>query len=556
MLLFMSVSIGLEIGSAAVRAVLLDPRSKPPRLLAAVGAPWSGTGGDDLLRAIQQVRRSLPIKSPVVLGLPTPAAIITTVQPLLVSRARSDLAVRFELQQQLPYDVSQTAWHYHWLSHNGGTQAEPGPAAVVAAVKHSIVQERLTLCQRAGVSVKGVQVNALALGNAWWQAGGPGGRTASVVVRLDGRLLEWLIITSNGLYVFTTLLPAPTLAPHGGAGPVPAASTHGRPGPVPPAAPLGAASVVSAGLSQSQEDQLVARLATSWEGLQKHLAAVTGACPSISAAQLVGDTSSYPTCAEGLQRAIGCAVQPLSLETIVRAEKGGDEFVAACGLALQGGGHAPLSLNLIEGAMRAARAARVNRVSQLLGVLCALLATLWSGRGIVESLRSREALLEQYHTQEQSYQLLRPEVRAIRKHQAQLEHRLEQLAYLARTRDRVTRSVVQLTDALPDSLWLTTLDLTKTAPHVAGALEGYAQSFQGVTQFIDRVKAAPEWVTVKPQATSVMTDSATGAEVVAFTIQLQRLLVEPSADRPRAEEEPAAQPAAKKKPSSSRRKQR
>lgn len=541
----MPVSVGLEIGNAAVRAVLLDPRSKPPRLLAAVGAPWSGTGGDDLLRAIQQVRRSLPIKSPAVLGLPTPAAIITTVRPLLVSRARSDLAVRFELQQQLPYDVSQTAWHYHWLSRNGGTRAEPGPAAVVAAVKHSIVQERLAVCHRAGVSVRGVQVNALALANAWWQSGGPGGQTASVVVRLDGRLLEWLIITSNGLYVFTTLLPAPASALHGGTGPIPPAET------------AGAATLIRAGLSQAQEDQFIARLKTSWEGLQHHLALVAGACPSISTAQLVGDTSSYPTCAEGLQRAIGCAVQPLSLQTIVRAEKRADEFVAACGLALQGGGNAPLSLNLVEGPMRAARAARVNRVSQLLGALCALLAALWSGQGIVASLRSREALLEQYRTQEQSYQLLRPEVRAIRKHQAQLEHRLEQLAYLARTRDRVTRSVVQLTDALPDSLWLTTLDLTKTAPHVAGTLEGYAQSFQGVTQFIDRVKAAPEWVTVKPQATNVMTDPATGAEVVAFTIQLQRLLVEPSQDRPRAEEKPAAQPTTKqRKPASSMRRKR
>ena len=532
------MSVGLEIGSAAVRAVLLDPRSKPPRLLAAVGVPWNGTGGDDLLRAIQQVRRALPIKSPVVLGLPTPSAIITTVRPLLVSRARSDLAVRFELQQQLPSDVSQTAWHYHWLSRNGGTQAGPGPAAVVAAVKRSIVQERLAVCQRAGVSVKGVQVNALALANAWWQAGGPGGQAASVVVRLDGQLLEWLIMTSSELYVFTSLLPAPASA-LGGSG-------HESTG----------ASLIRAGLSQAGQDQLVAWLKTSWEGLQKHLASVAGGFPSISTAQLAGDTSRYPTCAEGLQRAIGCAVQPFSLQTIVRAEKRGDEFVAACGLALQGGGRAPLSLNLVEGAVRAARAARVNRVSQLLGVLCALLAALWSGRGIVASLRSRDALLEQYRTQEQSYQLLRPEVRAIRKHQAQLEHRLEQLADLARTRDRVTRSVVQLTEALPDSLWLTTLDLTKAAPHVTGTLEGYAQSFQGVTQFIDRVKAAPEWVTVKPQATNVMTDPASGAEVVAFTIQLQRLLVEPSQDRPRDPKEAEAQPVTKKKPSSPTRRKR
>jgi Tfp pilus assembly protein PilN len=203
---------------------------------------------------------------------------------------------------------------------------------------------------------------------------------------------------------------------------------------------------------------------------------------------------------------------------------GTDDFVATCGLALQGAGATRISLNLVSQMSRARRVARLRRGSGLIGLVSVLLAALWSVQGILTSLRSREAVLERSRQQEQSYQLLRPEVRAIRRHQAHLESRLKQLEYLARTHDRMTRSFVQITEALPDSLWLTTLDLTKNIPQMTGTLEGYAQSFQGVTQYIDRLKAVPEWITVKPQATNVTIDPTTRAEVVAFAIQVQRVL--------------------------------
>ncbi|MBI4354121.1 MAG: pilus assembly protein PilM [Candidatus Omnitrophica bacterium] len=503
----MAVSVGLEIGTTAVRAVVLDSRNKPPQLLAAVTAPLSGSSGDELVRAIQQVRRSLPIRSPVILGLPTSAAIVTTVQPLVVSRARSELAVSFELQQHLPYEAAQAAWHYQWFSLNGQSKSS---AAVVAAVKHAVLQERLTACQRAGVAVKGVQINAVAVANAWLSTPTAGGALPSLIVRCDGRLVEWIVITAGGLYVFPHLLPFPSA----------------------PSPPSGAAGgIIQAGLAQAHEDQMVTWLKSSWEGLQNSLTAAATTLASTPTVWCVGGAEAGQQLGACLQRAVGAPVQSLATTALARlpAQIGGDDFVATCGLAFQGAGPTRVSLNLIQGMLRRRHAARLHLGAQFIGVLAALLAALWSAAGIVTSLHAREAVVEAYRKEEHSYQLLRPEVRSIRRHQAHLEARLTQLEFLARTHDRMSRSLLYLTETLPDSLWLTMLDLSKSIPHITGTLEGYAQSFQGVTQFIDRVKAEPEWVTVKPQATNVMTDPTTRTEVVAFAIQVQRLLEAPSA---------------------------
>ena len=60
-----------------------------------------------------------------------------------------------------------------------------------------------------------------------------------------------------------------------------------------------------------------------------------------------------------------------------------------------------------------------------------------------------------------------------------------------------------------------------------GVIEGYARSFQGVTVFMDRLKSLAGWTTVKPLGTTVTTDPATGKELVAFMVQVQRPMVPP-----------------------------
>lgn len=529
----MAVSAGLELGASAVRAVVLERQDARLRVVAAMEVPWGGTSGQELVRAVTQLRKSLGIHTPVLLGLPTSSAIVTTVQPLVVTPHRASLGVRFELQQHLPYEADQAAWHYHWLGTNGhasiaaGRDATDG-RAVVAAVKHSLVDERLAACQRAGLIVAGVEVSALAVANAWWQYVGRASSRTGILLHLDGRALEWIVISPRGLSVFPSLLPpaAPTLPVGGG----PAETSPSESG----------GSLIHAGLNQASQEQLIALLKTSWDGLQPSIAELSvgasqGEAAGVPAAVwLVGLSEDYPRLAEDLAQVLGFPVERFDPSRIVLMKSPppprAEQLVAACGLALQGLGTARLPINLLDEAMRSRRAVRVRRSAALVGCLSALIAVGWGARGIAASLQARQALLTQLLKQEESYQLLRPEVRTLRKQQSQVEHRLAQLSRLSATHDRVNRALEDIAEALPDSLWLATVELTKE-DRIRGTVEGTAQSFQGLTQFMDRVKASSSaWVTVKPQSTNVTTDPDTTVEMVAFSVQMEQLLSEPSAE--------------------------
>ena len=150
------------------------------------------------------------------------------------------------------------------------------------------------------------------------------------------------------------------------------------------------------------------------------------------------------------------------------------------------------------------------------------------------SLTSRARELAQLSEQERTYAQSRPEVRALMKRQIRLEDRIAQLEYLAGTRGAVGESFRDLVAALPQTIWLTKCDVSKSLPSAPGAvpatgvihgiLEGYAASFQDVTTLVERLKASGRWTTVRPLSTLVTKDATSNQEAIAFAIQIERTL--------------------------------
>jgi Tfp pilus assembly protein PilN len=145
----------------------------------------------------------------------------------------------------------------------------------------------------------------------------------------------------------------------------------------------------------------------------------------------------------------------------------------------------------------------------------------------------RREWLQTLTKQEQTYQTLRPEVRALLRRQKQLEHRLHDLEELALARTLTIQAFQQITEALPDEIWLTKIEISKGPPAggaaqeggtIDGVLEGYSRSFQGVTRLMDQLKTTVGWTTVRPLSTSVATDPTTKDELIAFTVQVQQPL--------------------------------
>ena len=156
--------------------------------------------------------------------------------------------------------------------------------------------------------------------------------------------------------------------------------------------------------------------------------------------------------------------------------------------------------------------------------------------GMMASRARRAQLLQSLERREKLYQTLRPQIRTMLQRQQRIEGRAAQLERLAVDASLVTRLLGQLSAALPEHVWLTSVECS-TDELLSGLLEGRATSFQEVTQFFDRLKTTAGMTTVKPLSTNVKTDEATGKEVIAFSVQIQRALVatEQPSESPKSE---------------------
>ena len=494
----MAVAVGIELDPAALRGVVLEQSGPKIRLLAAHEVACETSETEALSRALNDTKRALRITSPIVLGVPSTSAILTTVHPLVVTPQRAALAVQFELQQQLPFDLTDALWHYRWLASGNGralAAAPPAPrapraGAVAAAIRRSVLQERLDCCQRAGMTVQAVVVNPLAALNvcdakrALAKSAASGPPVMTVLRMLDQRSAEWILSAPGQLHI------------------VPVAS--------------------------SSPDVFWPDLAASWEALRAQEAAVP------SPIRIIGPPDIMPRVQEMLA---GERVERFDLAQVVAlgAIERPDRFVAALGLALQGLGAAGLSLNLLAASQSEAHAGRIQRAASLVSVLCAASAAVLGLSGMLEVRQRSVRVLRSLERQERLYQTLRPEARALLQQEEHLERRSLQLEHLAGEAALITQVLAQIAQALPGEAWLMSLECSK-AGLMSGLIEGRARSFQDVTKFMEQLKTLAGMTTVKPLSTNVTTDGATGTEVIAFSIQVQRPLPSSETAAPKGSE--------------------
>ena len=507
----MAVAVGIELDPAALRGVVLEQSGSKIRLLAAHEVACETSETEALSRALNDAKRTLRISSPVVLGVPSTSAILTTVHPLVVTPQRAALAVQFELQQQLPFDLTDAMWHYRWLSSANGRSGFPGPpstragagraprpaehesrggqgsglspqhssSAVAVAIRRSVLQGRLDCCQRAGITVQAVVVNPVAALNVCDVKRAPGTSAASgppvmtVLRLLDQRSAEWILSAPGQLRI------------------VPVAG--------------------------NSPEVFWQELAASWKALSTQETAVP------SPIRIIGPPDIMPRAQEMLA---GERVERFDLAQVVAlgAIERPDRFVAALGLALQGLGAAGLSLNLLATSQSQAHARRIQRAASLASALCVMSAAVLGLSGMLEVRQRSVRVLRSLERQERLYQTLRPEARALLQQEEHLERRSLQLEHLAGEAALTTQVLARIAEALPGEAWLTSLECSK-AGLMSGLIDGRARSFQDVTKFMEQLKSLAGMTTVKPLSTSVTTDGATGTEVIAFSVQVQQPLL-------------------------------
>jgi Tfp pilus assembly protein PilN len=437
------------------------------------------TGGEEsLIQALVQVRKALAVRAPVTLGIPTTASIVTTVEPLIVSPRRAWLAVQFELQQQLPYDVRQALWDYALIQ-------PASDRAVVLAMKRALEASYVTACRRAGLSVAAISVGALAAANAWWRVQAPGaegGAAPAILLHREDTVVEWIVLGPQ------LVQAVPMVLPDG-------------------AAPIGEA--------------LVSWLRGSWEGVRQLL----GQTPTPAQVWLLGESATQSEWAGALAQVCGCSVEvidPTRLVELSARTASPERLWSACGLALQGLGHATLAVNVLAQTRRQAHSRRVRRAAAVVSAVSLAIVIGCAAGTMLTILRARQQALHALITRAQTYTQLRPEAQALLKQQRDVEARLQQLVQLRQTHAVTLSAMREIVEALPEEMWLTKLELSQRGG-VAASLEGSAKSFQAMNRLIEQLKVSGTWTSVKPMATTVTTDAATNQQAIVFSVQAQSL---------------------------------
>ena len=587
----MAVGVGLELGPTFIRAVTVARAGSSLKLLEARESACDTRDPNALTLALTRLAHDLRLHRPVVIGMPATSAMLATVTPLIPNPRRAHLAVEFELQQELPVAPSEVVWDFRWLS-NGTTRPIPGRAAtpaarpsglsartaggpqdalvpfqrdephrtgerirpvpagpyakhsaesvgtaLVAAVKRSVIEERLACCRQAGLSIKAVALNAVAAVNAWHARRAPRSSASSAAILiqvLNEQAAEWVLWRGDACQVI----------PMGGSGSEPwweglSASWEALResrlwalrGPQGGAEPVGGRDVAPiGGVGEGATQTATPRSERGPGGAPRETTLPQDAWVSCPA-------SLWPRTQEVLRSQCGLEAQAFEISQIIGPASGAPShqagsWIAAVGLALQGLGLARVPLNVLAATQRRQSASRLRQVTLVVSGACALMMAALGASGMAQLRAQRTRTLEALQQKSRLYHTLRPEARALLQHQEQIQGRLSQLEGLAREATVLTRLLAQIAEMLPEGTWLTSLEgkqpseRSRTAEEwavsVEGILEGRAPSFQVLTQFMDRLKSVAGMTTVQPLSTTVTTDPESGAETIVFTVQIQK----------------------------------
>ncbi|MDQ6927029.1 MAG: pilus assembly protein PilM, partial [Candidatus Eremiobacteraeota bacterium] len=166
-------TVGLDIGSGLVKAVVLDHAGSAPELVRAVVTPLADDAiveGEvmDPALVIDAVRATIAATGTANASI----AVAVGGRDVIVKRIRAPRArgaearalLRWEAEQHVPFDMSSVALDFHVLDPDGD-EAEMG--VLIAAAKRELVDARIALLAEAGVVPAIVDVDAFALHNAY-----------------------------------------------------------------------------------------------------------------------------------------------------------------------------------------------------------------------------------------------------------------------------------------------------------------------------------------------------------------------------------------------------
>jgi type IV pilus assembly protein PilM len=211
-------TVGLDIGSGLVKAVVVEHGGGAPELVRAVVTPLAADAiveGEvmDPAPVAAAVRETLAAagegaRGRLVVAVGGRDVIVKRIRAARAQGAEARALLRWEAEQHVPFDMESVALDFHVLDPDGDG---PEMTVLLAAAKREVVEAKLRLLDDAGAAPRVVDVEAFALHNAFEaasaavSAGGGAGEPAAGLVALAnvGHEATTVNVLEDGVPVLT-----------------------------------------------------------------------------------------------------------------------------------------------------------------------------------------------------------------------------------------------------------------------------------------------------------------------------------------------------------------
>lgn len=181
--------IGLDIGSSAIKAVELEATRRGYRVAAAGSAPLEEGAivdgviveGDAVAEAIRVACASRRFRARnVAAAVGGGSALIRKIRVPRMSDSELDESIHWEFDQHVPFDVEEVALDYRVLDTTPDEEHRDTMDVLLVAAKKDRIVERTRVIERAGLAAAVIDIDALALCNAYESS--QGARPATVML--------------------------------------------------------------------------------------------------------------------------------------------------------------------------------------------------------------------------------------------------------------------------------------------------------------------------------------------------------------------------------------
>lgn len=213
----MSATIGLDLGSRAVRAVQVSTGRRGPvleqlaqvELPAGVIADGEVSDSDTLVEALKQLWRRGGFKSrKVALGIANQQVIVRQVELPTLPPDLLKQSLSYQAQEHIPIPVEQAILDCHVIEDVAGESQTPTSRVLLVAAHRATVETLVSVVQRAKLRPVGLDLEAFAALRALVRPAGPGATRdgAQLLVHLGASITN-VVVHIDGKPRFVRILP-------------------------------------------------------------------------------------------------------------------------------------------------------------------------------------------------------------------------------------------------------------------------------------------------------------------------------------------------------------